>query len=171
MHSTALSHLNKELIKLKLIKKSPRLWISEYFSNLITQVDLEFTILLYSENHSSETESNHQAMIKYINLHEKKCLINQETNHINNEELNCLLEDSIKKISTHIVSLTSKLDSELMYETENLLYKTRCKIESHLLLNKSFVFINKQTHCFLVIVDCEYYGNKEIEIIKKFNKF
>ncbi len=176
--------------KLKMLVQLPRLYLSNYFSDIRTEIDLAFfekELGIIDNENKLKLRHNWQEMINKVNSFEEECLIERSIKKF--KEISC---DS-KPI---VDSLEEKYDSALKtnneYELkhlEELAYDEMYKIETRLFQNRTIVFLdrsksnnsklfldylslfakldNKTTVGKLLIIPNHCFGEKEMCIIKK----
>ena len=139
---------SKKLEQLKLLLEFPRLYISNYFSDLRTQIDLAFFAKELAINNSEqliELRKYWNDMIYKLNSFEEKCLIRRSITKFKEltKETNQMFKlvesklDLIKQISDEEQS------NEIILELDDLVYDELAKIEKILFLNKTIIFLNK----------------------------
>lgn len=171
MVGESVKKLTSELETLKTVLGQPRIWLSNYFSELKNNIDIEFTKFLAEERSEDETKqatSHYEEIIDKVVKIEKNCFNNLKTDRINDEEVQMQAEASINKIEQMISSLDSKISSETDLDLiDTLIYETLLKIQLSLVLNTGLIFLNV-TGLFgtLFIVDGQFFGDRSSDKIE-----
>lgn len=184
-----LAKFQKELKQLKLVLDSPRLFLADYFSNLMHEVDLTCQVYMNSQSdekvkfengsdkynkHAENAQKalDHQTLlIDKIKDFEKECY-----NALQQDKLDTDLTLQVQKI---LQSIEAKLDDLEWTETnadriDELLYKTLSKIHKSVFLNSTMFFLSKEelsrlkinSFGMLVLIRGEFFGKRVIGKIK-----
>ena len=162
------------LDKLKTIVQEPRSYISNYFTDLRSQVDLSFStkdLIDNDENNIIALNENWLQIIKKIMSYEKECLYRIKTNHHNLSDLNKKIELFEKKILENKETIYESINDEIN------------SIENKLFLNKTFIFLDEiscenfnllykmnknKTAGKLVIILDQYINQSQVNLLKKY---
>ena len=182
--------ISRLIEKLKMLVELPRLYLSNYFSDIRTEIDLAFfekELGIFDAENRVKLRRNWQEMIDSVNSFEEECLIGRsikkfkEISFGSKPIVDCMEEK-------YDSALKTKNDYELKL-LEDLAYDEMCKIEKKLFQNKTIFFLNRtksnNSKLFLdylniytkldiktsvgklLIISNYYFGEKEISVIKK----
>jgi hypothetical protein len=168
------------LEELKTVFIVPKLFISNYFHDLRSRIDL--SVIKFNLNNNSlnsdeflkKINENWMQMIQKLESLEQEC-------YKNCDQMNAFLSKQAKEA---IISIKAEICQEKkdFSQIEQLIYDNRFKIEKFLLLNRSVIFIDKEnckmdqifndmntnvTFGRLIIVQNDYYGTKGINYLFK----
>jgi hypothetical protein len=160
--------INKNFEKLKQIFQFPRFYLSEYFTNLKTEVDLAFSLEEQQADDRTEFKKNWVDMIQRIENFEQECFKKKKTNVFND-----VISDQVKFIELNL--------NDFNLDIQSLIDETIYKIEKELFLNKTLIFLDEskcQTDILqnfntentvgkLVFINNEYFDQNDLELIKK----
>lgn len=164
-NSKILNELKLHSEQLKKLFDSPRLYMSNYFADLRSEVDFAFMKLNQNE---PSIEVKHKLndswfqMIENVNTFETECFKLRSTNTFNEdfsqevrekiELIDCILNDLNSQIAFDepvsdqcLVDNNAKPDQEedSFVEITNLIYEEIYKIEKILMMNKTLIFLDK----------------------------
>lgn len=186
--------LDKEFNKLKEIFHYPRLYLSNHFSDLKSEIDMAFARKrdqLTVSAKKAQLDEHFTQMINKLSSYEQECMKFQKT-HEYASELQAETQESIKTIEN---KLTNQLDEYLIKEISDLIYDQITKLQKVLFLNKSVIFLDR-SKCYhmadnnntdeesenknlfdemdpdttvgkLICINNEYFGQRAINILKK----
>lgn len=135
-------NLRKDFDALKLTVNCPKLYVSEYFTDLRNQIDIQFEIciadtVMCTEQSLQQAQQDRSVLIEYIEKIEKRCLENVDQEYCIFEKFNSTLED----IET--LFNDGKFSAKEISEGDNLIYKTLVEFQKTALLNKQIIFVSK----------------------------
>lgn len=179
-----LNDLNKQFEQLKLIFECPRLYISNYFTELRCQIDLAF--IQQSINNQSNSNINNNdwsQIIETIDSYELKCFKSKPSNKFN-LKLSQEINQKIRLIDRVLKQIALKENDDLsrqLYDLHNLIYGEVFKLEKLLFLNQTAIFVPKNNCQFggifdkmdqsavgkLIIAKNEYFGQKSIQFLNR----
>lgn len=144
-----MNKLNDKFSKLKSLKNSPRLFIVNYFDEIRNIIDIECENYLIKHGEEREiTIQQQEEMIKEVDLFEKKCLSNLESDQCFSIDLDNL-QNKIESLDKNEVKKAEK-------ELDSAIYR----IEKTLLMDQGIVFLNEEQPMSLfgalIIVKDEY---------------
>lgn len=179
----------KKIEQLKMLLEFPRLYLSNFFADLRTQIDLAFFAkeLELNENEALiELRKNWHEMINKLNSLEEKCLLRRSmTRSTTATNLFRLVEI---RLETATQTLNQEALSEMIQELDDLVYEELTRLERIIFLNKTIIFldsskykgtnqINNYSKIFskmskftvgkLIIVIDDYFGERGVNLIKK----
>lgn len=189
------TNLMKKNEQLKSLIESPKMgiiYLSDWFSELRSRIDLEFVkkdILITDISLKSKFKENWTKIISNVDLLENECIKsykkckNYETSQETKENLQ-LIENKLKNLANLFnQNITNEKYEQEIDEINDLIYDERLKIEKILFLNKTIIFFNK-TNCKhnnllgkleseiavgkLLVISNEYFGEKGIEFLKRY---
>jgi hypothetical protein len=181
-------YLNTQLSWIKqLVSQNGLLYLSNYFADLINDIDLEFTLLIQSEytlrlnlndekinklldNKLNKINQNQNLFVEMVKRFEKSCISNQINNGLHQVPF---LNDFIITIETKL-KLIENIDdnlkyNDLYYEIIKIFDQLSRVIYSQLFMNKTIIFLHKGFNLkpLLIFVDDEFMDEKQIEAFKK----
>lgn len=166
-----LNSIKNELDKLKTLHQVPRLYLSNFYSDLKTKIDVSFTSkqrIIQNEVTKSKLCENWSLMIQKINCLEKECLYREKTNKLNQ---NIYHQIQLNIAAIEIELLKSPTDNETLKQLNELISFDINRIERFLFLNKTVIFLN-ETVCenvnLLYKMDMETTAGKLIIIRDQF---
>jgi len=124
----------------------PRLFISNHFIDLKSEIDLFFVQL----NQTEKTEKNNKLWLDII---EK----------VNKIEIECLVNPNLQCFGAEIKEEIVKLESNRVKLSDSRITQLKFKIESFLLQNQTITFMNKR----LLIVTDAYLNKNNIKTLEK----
>ena len=202
MEKLALPELNikisntlKMLENLKLLFEIPRLYISNYFSEIRKEIDIAVNEKLFKNSPTSNVilNENWGLIIEKLHSYETACLRNfpknKFNNSITNETISFIgsLEQKLKSVTNqgHNESFTEEYFQSINIELnqlENEIYDVIVQLEKIAFENMCFIFIDQKMSkldgCFgtmnkettagkLLIIKNEYFGQRGILRLKK----
>jgi len=123
----------------------PRLFISNHFIDLKSEIDLFFVQL----NQTEKTEKNNKLWLDII---EK----------VNKIEIECLVNPNLQCFGAEIKEEIVKLESNRVKLSDSRITQLKFKIESFLLQNQTITFMNKR----LLIVTDAYLNKNNIKTLE-----
>lgn len=180
--------LLKALDDLKTIFDAPKLFITNYFADFRSQIDLAAIRFIVSKTKiQNQTEidkktlglinNNWLQIIQKLNQLEQECLKNYAVNKLFSLEI----KETIKVIENEL-----NLGTRDFSRLEDLIYDQKYKLEKMLLMNQSLIFIARDqcrlddlfakmdlnvTFGKLILVQNEYYGRKGVDyVLRKLNE-
>lgn len=178
--------LSVRLDKLKMIFSLPRLYLSDFFIDLRSEIDLAFVkkrISLnkhYTNELNKELEANWSDFINKVNQFETEIFKKRKDNKLP-EELTSLINAKIKLIESKLEKLT-ETDEPLFDEISFLIYDTKLLIKKNIFNNQCISLLNrdkcqmqrilvdlnyKTTIGKLIIVRNEYFGRQTLLMLNK----
>lgn len=172
--------LKEDLDRLKNINTFPRFYLSNYFSDLRTEVDLAFATQDLHETDQTLREKikkNWTEMILKINEFEQECLLKLKNNSFNNSQITDQTEQLINLVESNFINNNIKEDI-----LKELIDGQILKLEKILFLNKLMIFLHRKNGHYtilckkldhrttvgkLIYITNEYLGKKCVEILKK----
>ena len=148
-----MNSFEERLEELKTITQMPRLYLSKYFTDLRTQVDLDYAAISINKDISNENREQSNKlwteMIDKINQFEQECLRNIPKNGFQTINLERINRKNLKLIE----KVTNELQKQLFLD-QTILYlsKDKCKNTelfknskfNNILLHLKDVFINSK---------------------------
>lgn len=131
--------LIKDLEDLKFITKCPRLYLSDYFSELRNQIDLVYAARQTDEYYNrEENDKAWLEIVKRVETLEEECQkkITFKRFKIDNSSKMELIEAKIRNLN------------ENSNEIEEMIQKEKSEIEKILFLNKTVLFLNSENYFF-----------------------
>lgn len=181
-----LNRIHKELSELKSAIEFPRLHISNYFTAIRTEIDLEIAKqFILVPNDSKETlNKNYSEFIGRLDTLETECL-NRCSNTLQND-LAIQISVSLRTIETRIKSIIKRQHYDiydflyLAHEIDDLIYETQFQIEKSLLLNRTCVYLTKTSSLLdlftsmsdsnsgkLIVITNSYFAKRGLSFITK----
>lgn len=154
-----LNSLNKDFETLKSLLEIPKLtiiYLSDYFSDLKSEVDLAFVKKDFSFESKNlkiknELKRNWIQQIEQIDTFQQECLLKQKRTKklVSAEETKMkLIEDKLNQLNT--LSNSEPIDSnekikldQLLNELDDLIYDEMFQFEKNIFLNKTMLFLDK----------------------------
>ena len=167
----ALKKIKGELASLNLIAETPRLYVSNFFSNLRNEIDLSCaSFICGNEAEMNDAPRAQEIMINKVNFYEEKCLDELRIDSETCKYLEKIIE-TIKERLNDTVWIEVYAKASDVSELDKMAYETLCKIEKRLFLGRSFVFLKKnlfqnceiETFGKLLIVQDEFIGKRAIQ--------
>ena len=157
-----MDELKESLEKLKLLFKTPRLFLANYFTDLKTEIDEYFVQKLIDSKNKDDINIQWVEIIKRIELFENDCYKSMPTNNFNKEFTN-EINQTISQIESKIENLNEPYSCEKL---ENSIEKLEYKIKKKLFRNCTFIFFkNYEQKNFLLIISNEYFNKKNFTSI------
>lgn len=157
-----MDELKESLEKLKLLFKTPRLFLANYFIDLKTEIDEYFVQKLIDSKDKEDMKIQWVEIIKRIELFENDCYKSMPTNKFNQEFTN-EINQTISQIESKIENLNEPYSCEKL---ENSIEKLEYKIKKKLFRNCTFIFFkNYEQKNFLLIIRNEYFSKKNMTSI------
>lgn len=160
-----LDALNKDFDRLKLIFKVPKLYVSNYFTDLRTEIDLIYA--------TKQDESNWLDLIRRVDTYESDCFkrlkkfstaLSEQTNELITNTENKLVCFKTTKIDINFkTNSAEKLIDEFTYLISDHLFK----LEQIVFLNRKMFLLNLSQTNKLVLITNEYVGRIGTDLIKK----
>jgi DNA-binding TFAR19-related protein (PDSD5 family) len=168
------------LERLKNIFHFPRFHLSNYFSDLRTEVDLAFATKDLNETDLTlreQIKKNWTDMILKINEFEQECLVKLKNNSFNNSQITDQTEQLINLVESNFIN--KKIEEDILKE---LIDGEILKLEKILFLKKLMIFLHRKNGHYailckkldhrttvgkLIYITNEYLGKKCVEILKK----
>ncbi len=172
--------LKEVLERLKNIFHFPRFHLSNYFSDLRTEVDLAFATKDLNETDLTlreQIKKNWTDMILKINEFEQECLVKLKNNSFNNSQITDQTEQLINLVESNFIN--KKIEEDILKE---LIDGEILKLEKNLFLKKLMIFLHRKNGHYailckkldhrttvgkLIYITNEYLGKKCVEILKK----
>lgn len=174
--------LDEELERFKLLFECPRLYISDYFYDLKTEIDSAFAIKQSTTTDKNVLNSNWDKIIKKVESYETECLRVRKTNKFDEEFHNYNIE-AIKLLNSKLTDLKQGEQQENNAQMiKNLINENINKLEKNIFLNKTMMFLN-ESNCIieifdkldymtsagkLVFITNEYFNKRNMQLIKKY---
>lgn len=131
--------ISKALENLKILLELPKLYLSNYFSDLRNQVDKEISLdLIKEEKKKRQLNKLWKQMIEKIDSFEKQCIKNPITN---TEAINQKLDSIEEVLSKQETNNFDEIHQEIIDEEINVL--------KQLFQNRTIVFVNLNDLCNL----------------------
>jgi len=127
--------------EMKLISRSPKLYIVSYFDEIRNQIDIDHENLLCSAAKKKKSENTEflpqkqQELIHEVDLFQKQCLFNQDSNQL--DYIN--LQDW-----EHRLKALNQDDKEAVLTFQKEFYCELYSRRKALFLNKGMIFLSKQ---------------------------
>lgn len=169
-----LSHLQKNLEELKQALNSPRIYLTDFFNELCTQIDVECELFL--QEHSKDEEKSSQAIdfqsqqINKVKAFEKSCL-----SHVADTELDATIANRIAQIISKIECEVASGKDPFIAVTDELVRDKLVEVQKYLFKNRSIWFFSRsysQKHYifkynsfgYLTIIMDEFLSQKRLEM-------
>ncbi len=179
MAGESINKLSSDLENLKTVLRQPRIWLSNYVSELKNTIDIEFTKFLIEgkpEEDAKHGTKRYEQIIEKIENYEKNCFTNLRTDKID-DQVQEQAEASINEIEYKISNLNTfnneiekNLDLDLI---DSLIYETLLKIQLSIVLNNGLIFLASSTiknaiglFGTLFIVEGQFFGERAIKMIE-----
>lgn len=177
------NRLNKDLDALKSLFQLPRLYLSDFFTDLKRDIDL--AVMQHGLNINRDNTEQHNTLSKvwvsmvdrvcqFENECYQKCRLNKFNPNVNKE-----LSETITLIETKLQNLTTKEDAK---EINELIYDNVYQLEKIIFINKTITFVDKKicklcelfnemdvkiTFGKLLIVNNQYFGKRGLNFLTK----